>query len=297
MKILLTGRDGQVGWELERTLGPLGEVIAFDRQGLDLADPAHIVARVREAKPDVIVNAAAYTAVDKAESEPDVAMAVNGAAPGILAEEAKKLGALLVHYSTDYVFDGTKEGAYVETDTPNPLNAYGRTKLAGERAVVASGVDHLIFRTSWVYSNRGRNFLTTILRLAKEKPELRVVADQFGAPTWARDVATATALVLARRPAGAEIPSGIYHLTAAGRTTWYEFARRIVELAGLRTVVTPIPGAEYPAAARRPRNSALDDTALRAAFGIALPAWHASLERCVGSTRRAAPAESGAAGA
>ena len=283
MRILLTGRNGQVGWELERTLGPLGEVIAFDHSGLDLAKPDEIVARVREVKPDIIVNPAAYTAVDKAESEPDLAMAINGIAPGIFAEEAKRIGALLVHYSTDYVFDGEKDGPYVETDAPNPLSVYGASKLAGERAIAASGADHLIFRTSWVYANRGKNFLLTILRLAKEKPELRVVADQFGAPTWARDIATATALVLARRPAGAEIWSGIYHLTAAGRTTWHGFAQKIVELAGLSTPVAAIPVSEYPTPARRPRNSVLDHSKAESSFGLKLPSWDAAASRCLGS--------------
>jgi dTDP-4-dehydrorhamnose reductase len=283
LRILLTGRNGQVGWELERTLGPLGEVIAFDHAGLDLARPDAIVSCVREVKPDVIVNAAAYTAVDKAESEPDLAMAINGIAPGILAEEAKRIGALLVHYSTDYVFDGEKDGPYVETDAPNPLSVYGASKLAGERAIAASGADHLIFRTSWVYANRGKNFLLTILRLAKEKPELRVVADQFGAPTWARDIATATALVLARRPAGAEIWSGIYHLTAAGRTTWHGFAQKIVELAGLSTPVAAIPVSEYPTPARRPRNSVLDHSKAESSFGLKLPSWDAAASRCLGS--------------
>ncbi len=281
MRILLTGRNGQVGWELERTLGPLGEVIAFDHAGLDLAKPDEIVARVREVKPDVIVNPAAYTAVDRAESEPDLAMAINGTAPGILAEEARKLGALLVHYSTDYVFDGTKEGPYVETDAPNPLSVYGRSKLAGEQGIAASRAEHLIFRTSWVYAKRGKNFLLTILRLAREKPELRVVADQFGAPTWARDIATATALVLARRPAGADIPSGIYNLTAAGRTTWHGFAQRIVALAGLSTPVVPIATSEYPTPAKRPTNSVLEHTGLARHFGLALPLWHESVSRCL----------------
>ena len=280
MRILLTGRNGQVGWELERTLGPLGQLIAFDHAGLDLAKPDEIVARVREIKPDVIVNPAAYTAVDKAESEPDLAMAINGTAPGILAEEAKKLGALLVHYSTDYVFDGEKVEPYVETDPTNPLSAYGRSKLVGEQAITASGADHLIFRTSWVYANRGKNFLLTILRLAREKPELRVVADQFGAPTWARDIATATALVLARRPAGAEIRSGIYHLTAAGRTTWHGFAQRIVALAGLVTPVVPIASADYPAPTRRPRNSVLGNARIQETFGVALPAWEWAVALC-----------------
>ena len=197
-KILLTGKNGQVGWELERSLQPLGQVIAFDRSGLDLASPDSIRAVIREVKPELIVNPAAYTAVDKAESEPDLAMAVNGVAPGIIAEEAKRLGAALIHYSTDYVFDGTKAEPYTEDDVPKPINVYGKTKLAGEQAVQAIGVPHLIFRTSWVYGMRGKNFLLTILRMAKEKDELRIVDDQFGAPTWSRMIAETTAQVLAQ---------------------------------------------------------------------------------------------------
>jgi dTDP-4-dehydrorhamnose reductase len=197
-KILITGKNGQVGWELQRVLAPLGEVIAIDRKEMDLANPDAIRARIREIKPDIIVNAAAYTAVDKAESEPDLALAVNGIAPGILAEEAKRLGALLVHYSTDYVFDGTKSSPYAEEDSPNPLNVYGKTKLAGERAIAASGADYLILRTSWVYSARGKNFMLTILRLARERDELRIVDDQVGAPTSSIAIAQATARILAQ---------------------------------------------------------------------------------------------------
>ena len=193
MRILLTGRTGQVGWELERRLLPLGQLVAFDRVSLDLASPDQIVARVREVRPDLIVNAAAYTAVDRAETEPRLAAQVNATAPRILAEEASRLGAALIHYSTDYVFDGTKSTPYIESDSPNPLNAYGKSKLEGERSIQASGCRHLILRTSWVYGLRGTNFLVTILRLARERPELRVVDDQIGAPTWCRDVAGATA--------------------------------------------------------------------------------------------------------
>ena len=196
MKILLTGRNGQVGWELERALAPLGEVVATDRSTLDLADPDAIRRVVREVKPEIIVNAAAYTAVDKAESEPELAMRINGFAPGVLAEEAKRLGALLVHYSTDYVFDGEKATPYVEEDEPNPINVYGRTKLAGERAIQASGCRHLILRTSWVYGARGKNFLLAILRKARDAQELRVVADQVGAPTSVELVARSTLAAL-----------------------------------------------------------------------------------------------------
>ena len=188
-KILVTGKTGQVGWELQRTLATLGQVIAPDRRGMDLGDPDSIRAAIRACSPQIIVNAAAYTAVDQAESEPDLALAINGAAPGIMAEEAKRLGALLVHYSTDYVFDGAKSGPYTEDDQPNPLSAYGSSKLAGERAIAASGARYLIFRTSWVYGARGKNFLRTILRLAQERDELRIVDDQVGAPTWCRAIA------------------------------------------------------------------------------------------------------------
>ena len=272
MKILLLGAQGQVGWELARRLPALGQVSATDRATLNLADPDAIRRAVREVRPEAIVNAAAYTAVDKAESEPASAMQVNGVAPGILGEEAKRLGALLVHYSTDYVFDGEKSGAYAETDTPNPLSVYGRSKLAGELAIAASGCRHLIFRTCWVYGPRGRNFLLTILKAARERPELRVVDDQFGAPTSSGAIAEATKLAL-----GAGRGQGIYHLSAAGRTTWHGFALAIVEGAGLKTPVRPIPSSEYPVPARRPRNSVLDNSKLKKDLGIALPDWRDGL--------------------
>lgn len=276
-RILLTGRDGQVGHELERTLAPLGEVVALDRAGLDLADPDRIRAVVREAKPGIVVNAAAWTAVDKAEDGEAAAMAINGAAPGILAEEAKRLSALLVHYSTDYVFDGASPSPYAEDDAPNPINAYGRTKLAGERAIQAVGGRHLIFRTSWIYSLRGHNFLKTILRLAKERKELRVVADQVGAPTWSRMIAEATAICLARH--GGQ--QGAYHLAAAGETSWHGFAQAIVAAAGLPARVAPITTAEYPLPARRPANSRLDCGRIEKDFGLALPGWERQLALCL----------------
>ncbi|MBL8526997.1 MAG: dTDP-4-dehydrorhamnose reductase [Burkholderiales bacterium] len=293
MRILVTGANGQVGWELQRTLQTLGEVAACDRGALDLANPDAIRGKVREMRPDVIVNAGAYTAVDKAESEPELAMAVNGVAPGVLAEEAKRIGALLVHYSTDYVFDGTKAEAYLESDAPNPASVYGSSKLAGERAVEAAGGACLIFRTSWVYAARGKNFLLTILRLAAEREELRVVDDQVGTPTWCRTIAEATAQVVVKLSVGDRIDAdralalrGVYNLTAAGRVSWCGFARAIVEATrsrrgGAGPKVTPITTAEYPLPARRPANSVLANQKLQRAFGLACPAWDHALELCL----------------
>jgi len=281
LKLLLIGAQGQVGWELARRLPALGTVTATDRTTLDLADPDAIRRVVREARPELIVNAAAYTAVDKAESEPAVATQINGDAPGVLAEEAKRSGALLVHYSTDYVFDGEKPGAYVETDTPNPVSAYGRSKLAGDRAVMASGCRHLIFRTCWVYGPRGRNFLLTILKAARERPELKVVNDQFGAPTSSGAIAEATVRAIA-----ANRGDGIYHMSAGGRTTWHGFAQAIVEAAGLKTPVLPIPTSGYPTPARRPRNSILDNSRLKNDFGIEVPEWRDGLREVLGQVLR-----------
>jgi dTDP-4-dehydrorhamnose reductase len=280
VKILLTGPTGQVGWELCSRLPALGEVVALDRAALDLSDPDAIRERVRELRPEVIVNAAAYTAVDRAESEPDLATAINATAPGVLAEEARCLDALFVHYSTDYVFDGTKATPYVEDDSPNPLSVYGRTKLEGERAIRASGCRHLILRTSWVYAGRGHNFLLTMLRLGAERPELRVVGDQRGAPTWARDIAEASVKLLAQPV------EGLFHLTAAGETTWHGFASEIMRLAGLAAVVQRIRSDEYPTAARRPANSVLDNGRLRAAAGVVMPAWEESLAKCLAEIGR-----------
>ena len=300
-RILLLGRDGQVGWELQRSLAPLGSVIALGRAEADLSQLVQLGRIVRREAPDLIVNAAAYTAVDKAESEPELTMTVNGHAVGVLAEEAKKLGALLVHYSTDYVFDGSKQDPYVEDDPPNPLSVYGRTKLEGERAIQATGCRHLIFRTSWVYAARGRNFTTTILRLAQERDELKVVADQFGAPTSAELVADVTALCAISimqcpdRFAGAD---GIYHLVAAGETSWHAYARFLVETAAemgwslkLRSdAIRPIATAEYPLPAKRPANSRLATDKLTKVFGIELPHWHIHLKRVLeelGAMRKA----------
>jgi dTDP-4-dehydrorhamnose reductase len=279
LRILLTGATGQVGWELRRTLAPLGEVKPFDRFGLDLADTPPLVATVRALQPQVIVNAAAYTAVDKAEAERDMAFAVNATAPRVLAEEAKRIGALLVHYSTDYVFDGAKDTPYVEDDAPDPINVYGASKLAGERAIVGTGCRSLILRTSWVYGPRGKNFYLTMLRLAKERSELKVVDDQRGAPTSSLEIARATATLLDK---GAQ---GLYHMTAAGETSWCGFARAILERAGIATPVVPIRTQDYPTPAARPPNSRLDCSKLRAAHGVSLAPWERALDEVTSAPR------------
>lgn len=266
MKILLIGRNGQVGWELARLLPALGELRATAREDLDLADADAVRRAVREARPELIVNAAAYTAVDKAESEPELAMRINGIAPGVMAEEAKRAGALLVHYSTDYIFDGAKRAAYVEDDAPAPLNAYGRTKLAGELAIRESGCRHLILRTSWVYGPRGRNFYLTIAAKAAKGEPLRVVDDQRGVPTSSRFLAEQTLALLARDT------SGSLHLVPGGETTWFGFAREIVQLKRSPSEVRPIRSGEFPAAARRPANSVLDNRKAAALLGP-LPQW------------------------
>jgi len=296
VKILLTGKNGQLGWELARALAPLGELAAYDRAILDLAKPDQIAAAVSSVKPDIIVNAAAYTAVDRAESEPDAAFAVNAAAPGLLAEGAKRAGALLIHYSTDYVFDGTKEMPYVEEDLPNPLNVYGRSKLAGEQAIRDVGGKYLILRTSWVYAARGRNFLLTIRRLLKEKDELRVVSDQIGAPTSAGALAVATAELLRRHGAAALGDArGIYHVAAAGCTSWHGFATEIARLEqpDFPVRIVPIASGEYPSPARRPRNSRLSSEKLHRSFGIELPRWEACLEACHVRLKQSAQMDAG----
>lgn len=287
--ILLTGKTGQVGWELQTALASLGRVIALDRAQMDLSKPDSIRIVIREAAPDIIVNAAAYTAVDKAESEPELAMMVNGIAPGIMAEEAKRLGALLVHYSTDYVFNGTKSEPYTEDDETNPLNVYGKTKLAGERAISATGCDHLILRTSWVYSGRGTNFLLTILRLARERRELAVVDDQVSSPTWAGALTQSTVDLLGKAKHLKNI-SGTYHLAAEGFTTWFILAQRIIELAqelsNERTgwaAVRPTTTAEYPLPAVRPLHSAMSKEKIKQVFGIDMPDWQSQLMTCLGN--------------
>lgn len=281
-KILLLGKNGQVGWELHRTLSPLGFVIAWDQMDLDLTKPGKIREKLHEIKPNIIINASAYTAVDRAEEEPDLAMAINGLAPGILAEEARALGATLVHYSTDYVFDGTKKTPYTEEDIPKPINVYGNTKLAGERAIQAIAGNYLIFRTSWVYGARGNNFLLTILRLMKERDQLRIVDDQIGAPTWCRMIAEATALVLGRGQEELEGKWGIYHLTASGKTSWYGFAKAILasEFAVEKgqTELLPISSSKYGAPACRPTNSLLSNFMIQNNFRIILPSWETGLD-------------------
>lgn len=286
-RILLTGGTGQVGWELQRTLACLGEVRAPDRQTLDLSDSDSIRRIVRDWRPDIVVNPAAHTAVDKAEGEVALATAINATAPAVLAEEAAKLGALLVHYSTDYVFDGSKAAAYVEDDASNPQNVYGRTKWEGEQAVRAANTRHLILRTSWVYGRRGTNFLLTMQRLMRERPELGIVADQIGAPTWARMIAEATALMLAQCTGPARradfAPWGTYHLSCGGETSWHGFAQAIAELSGIEPAakLTPIPSSDYPTPAKRPANSRLSNAKLAEGFGIALPDWRQALELCL----------------
>ena len=282
--ILVTGKSGQVGWELQSTLAPLGAVTAVDLEHMDLAQPDSIRRVIRELKPEIILNAAAYTAVDKAESEPDLAMQVNGVAPGVLAEEAKRLGALLVHYSTDYVFDGELGRAYTENDAPNPVNAYGRSKLAGERAIEAVGGQYLILRSSWVYSARGSNFVLTVLRLARERPELSMVVDQSGSPTWARALAQATADLLRKKELISR-ESGVYHLAAGGHTSRYEFAKAIIQVMSEVSGVTdgwarvkPTTSDQYPLPATRPLHPAMSKSRIQRVFGVEMPSWQRQLE-------------------
>jgi dTDP-4-dehydrorhamnose reductase len=282
--ILLTGASGQVGAELLHTLAPLGRVVAPTRTELDLADLHSLRSAVRVLRPTVVVNAAAYTAVDRAETETDHCASINADAPRVLAEEAARVGALMVHYSTDYVFDGNKRAPYTEDDAPGPLNVYGRTKLEGEHGVAAVGGRHLILRTSWVYGLRGANFLRTILRLARERRELRIVSDQVGAPTWSRSLARETAALVAMREGLDVSASGVYHLTSAGSTTWYDFGTAILSGDPARgdqvcERVTPIASADYPVAARRPAYSVLDNTRISRQFGIAIPDWRDELSR------------------
>lgn len=292
MKILLLGKNGQIGWELNRSLLPLGEVIALGRDEADLSRPESLRAVVQENEPDVIINTAAYTAVDKAEQDEELATTINGISVGVLAQEARKQKSLLIHYSTDYVFDGTKQEPYIEGDTPNPINAYGRSKHAGEIAVLQSGCDYLILRTTWVYASRGHNFLRTMLRLAQEHEELRIVADQYGAPTWARNIADVTAQMLTvaqrERQAGGFV-SNIYHLSSGGKTTWHGFSMAIIEHARqlapeghIKTErMLPILTEDYPLPAPRPKNSILDSGSLKDCYGLTVPDWHETLKLCI----------------
>jgi len=286
-RILLLGNRGQVGWELQRTLAPLGEVHGLDYPEIDLANAEVLEDLVQGCQPQLIVNAAAYTAVDKAENEPERARRINAEAPARLAELACKLGAWLVHYSTDYVYDGNKQTPYVEEDPPAPLNVYGQTKLEGDQSIQASGCAHLIFRLCWVYGTRGQNFLRTILRLAREQETLRVVSDQIGSPTWSRWIAEATALVVQQVLAQPDPTrfSGLYHLRAAGHTSWHGFASRIVEWmpAAERKCreVVAIRTEEYPTPARRPRWSVMSCEKLWRTFRVALPDWETGLRQAL----------------
>jgi dTDP-4-dehydrorhamnose reductase len=296
LKIVIVGRNGQLAWEANQRFQGLGQVICVGRPELDLLDLNGVRKEIRRIKPTVIVNTAAYTAVDQAESEPEAAMKINSEAPAVIAEEAKRLGALFITYSTDYVFDGKSAAPYSESDPTAPLNVYGASKLTGERAVEAVGGYHLIFRTSWVYGARGKNFLKTILKLAAERPELRIVDDQVGAPTWSRDLADATRKIIEQLVTKCEsenIPigealgddRGIYHMTAGGSVSWYGFAAAILEEMGKRdlwkstlTKLVPIPSSEYPTPAARPHNSRLCNDKLKNAFGVTLPPWRESTE-------------------
>lgn len=284
-KVLLFGKVGQVGWELRRTLAPMSRVVCIDYPEIDFTAPDSIRRAIADAAPDIIINAAAYTAVDKAESETALATKINADAPGLMAEEAKRRGALLVHYSTDYVFDGSKTTPYVETDAPNPLGAYGRTKLAGDEAIRATGCDHLIFRLCWVYGARGANFMLTMQRLAREREKLRVVGDQIGCPTWSRMIAETTAHALrhVRTPADAAALTGTYHLASSGLTSWHGFASAIIDLMPLDSrkcrAVESITSAEYSTPTKRPAYSVLSTAKLESTFGLRLPDWHDSLRQ------------------
>lgn len=290
-KILLTGRNGQVGWELQRTLAPLGKIIALDRQQADLSKTESLVALIREVKPNIIVNAAGYTAVDKAQSERELAFLVNGYAPGILAEEAKHLNALLIHYSTDYVFNGKSTVPYREDSPTSPLNYYGVTKLAGEKAIQESGCRHLILRTSWVYALRGHNFLLTMLKLAMERDHLKIVSDQIGAPTWCRMIAEATAQLIKYGKDQSSDVDGVYNVTCSGSTSWYGFAVAIFDLfaalkkaKGLEYKIPQLSGIltqNYPTPATRPMYSELSHDKVQNTFELYMPHWHEALELCL----------------
>ncbi len=288
MNILLTGPQGQVGTALRPLLEPLGTLTALGRDALDLADADAIRAAVQGLRPQLIINAAAYTAVDRAETEPDLAQAINGVAPGVLAEEAGRLGAALIHYSTDYVFDGSHTGPYVETDPPHPLGVYGRSKWMGEQTVLASGTPAWIFRTSWVYGLAGANFLKTMLRLGQERESLNVVNDQWGAPTWARSIAEATATLVQEARNSGDVADfirrhqGVYHMTNGGATTWFAFAQAIFALRSeCRARLNPIPASAYPSPVRRPANSRLSNDKLARHLHVTPPDWQDDLERCL----------------
>lgn len=289
MNVLITGSNGQIGWELARCAPPDWTVHALDRTRLDLAQPESIPPALRALRPELIINAAAYTAVDRAEDEPDLAQRINAEAVGVVAREARALGAAMVHFSTDYIFDGAKSTPYTPNDRPNPQSAYARSKLAGEQALVDSGASHLIIRTEWVYSLRGNNFLLAILRQAVSKPELRIVNDQIGSPTWARSIAQ-TSLEMIRKSTGGVAGArhfsgheGLYHATCSGQTTWFDFARAIIEEARLANAprLQPITTGQYAARAKRPAYSVLDCSSTQRAFGITMPSWREALQQAL----------------
>ncbi len=291
MKILLTGKTGQIGEELNNIVGDLGNLITVDKEQLDLSKPNSIEPVILDIEPDIIINPAAYTAVDKAEEEPDLAMTVNAIAPGLLAKAARKVGAGLIHYSTDYVFDGCSEIPYKEEDPPNPLNVYGKTKLAGEKALAEAGVPFLIIRTGWVYSLHGKSFLRTIKKLAEEKDIIQVVDDQIGAPTWARSVALKTHQILKqclnKKWLETKDPSlsGIFHLTCQGKTSWHGFARKVLNIsnASQNIKLIAIPTSDYPTPATRPSNSLLNNEKIQKVFGLDMPYWEDALKDCMDS--------------
>jgi dTDP-4-dehydrorhamnose reductase len=289
LRILISGQQGQVSQALQQRLQNMGELIVLGRDQLDLSQPESIRPVVRDIKPDLIINAAAHTAVDQAESEPDLAFAINATSPGVFAEEAAALGVPLIHYSTDYVFDGSKAGPWVEADTPNPLGVYGNSKLAGERAIAAAGGQHLILRTSWVYSLTGRNFLLTMQRLLQEREKLSIVADQIGAPTWAGTIAASTGALIERWRDGAPGAWGVYHLTASGETSWFGFAeaigQQLINSGKPCAALEPIASSAYPTPAARPLNSRLDCSLLQREWGVSQPDWHDALLECLAQQR------------
>jgi dTDP-4-dehydrorhamnose reductase len=285
MRILISGQQGQVSQALQRSLDGLGELIVLGREQLDLSQPESIPGVVRQVKPDLIINAAAHTAVDQAESERELAYAINATSPGVFAEQAAALGIPFIHYSTDYVFDGSKDRPWTETDTPNPLGVYGSSKLAGERAIAKAGGHSLILRTSWVYSLTGRNFLLTMQRLLQEREQLTIVADQIGAPTWAGTIAQSTRQLIERWRDGKPGAWGVYHLTAAGDTSWFGFAQAIgqelIKAGKPCATLAPIPSSAYPTPAKRPLNSRLDCNRLLREWGVSQPDWHDALLECL----------------
>lgn len=291
MRILLTGKNGQVGWELNHSLSAIGTVFVMGRDQMDLSKPETLSPVIQEIRPDIIVNAAAYTAVDKAETEPELAMTVNGIAPGVMAQEAKNIGATMIHYSTDYVFDGKLTSPYKEEDPTCPLNVYGKSKLAGEKAVIQADIPHLIFRTSGIYGLRGTNFLLTMQKLAQTRKQLRVVDDQIGGPTWSRAIAEGTAQILKQCMTEDTLNlsrSGVFNMSCGGETSWFGFTKQILELSGLikGTELIPLPSIEYPTPAVRPKNSLLSNTKLKQVFHYEMSHWQVALKKCLSSIPR-----------